>query len=207
MNDVIRAIVFDLDGVLVDAREWHYEALNKALAMFSFNISRYEHLSTYDGLPTREKLERLSVEKGLPSALHGLISSLKQQFTQDIIALQCRPRFEKEYMLSRLKERGMKLAVASNAVKDSVEVMLTRSGIIHYFDFLLSNEDVSSPKPDPEIYKMAANRLGLPANEILVIEDNHYGVEAATASGCHVIRVVGVDDVRLDLIQEFLDRE
>jgi len=207
MKNEIQAVVFDLDGVLVDAREWHYEALNKALGMFGFGISRYDHLASYDGLPTREKLERLTVEQGLPEALHSLISFLKQRCTQEIIASRCRPRFEKEYMLSRLKKRGLKLAVASNAVRESVEVMLTRSGIIDSFDFLLSNEDVDNPKPAPEIYKLAAERLGLAPSQVVVVEDNHYGVQAATSSGCHVIRVVGVDDVNYELIRKFLDDE
>jgi hypothetical protein len=63
----ITAVLFDLDGVLVDATEWHYEALNHALGLFGFDITRYEHLSSYNGLPTRRKLEMLSVEKGCRS--------------------------------------------------------------------------------------------------------------------------------------------
>jgi beta-phosphoglucomutase-like phosphatase (HAD superfamily) len=79
MSD-IRAVLFDLDGVLVDATEWHYEALNRALRLFGFGITRYEHLAGYNGLPTRRKLEMLSVEKGLPVALHGMVGRLKQVY-------------------------------------------------------------------------------------------------------------------------------
>ena len=67
----IKAVIFDLDGVLVDATEWHYEALNRALGLFGYNIARYEHLTTYNGLPTRKKLEMLSVEKNFPRGLHS----------------------------------------------------------------------------------------------------------------------------------------
>ena len=62
----IRAVVFDMDGVLIDAREWHYEALNEALELFGFTIDRESHLTRFDGLPTRDKLKALSQEKGLP---------------------------------------------------------------------------------------------------------------------------------------------
>jgi beta-phosphoglucomutase-like phosphatase (HAD superfamily) len=62
----ITAVVFDMDGVLIDAREWHYEALNRALGHFGYTISRFDHLVTYDGLPTRHKLEMLSRERGFP---------------------------------------------------------------------------------------------------------------------------------------------
>ena len=105
----ITAVVFDLDGVLVDATEWHYEALNRSLQLFGFSISRYEHLSTYNGLPTRKKLEMLTVEKGLPVALHGLINRVKQVYTREEILTKCRPVFEKEYMMSRLKSDGYRL--------------------------------------------------------------------------------------------------
>src|SRR3989304_5803067 len=102
----ITAVVFDLDGVLVDATEWHYEALNRSLQLFGFSISRYEHLSTYNEPPTRKKLEMLTVEKGLPMALHGLINRVKQVYTREEILTKCRPVFEKEYMMSRLKSDG-----------------------------------------------------------------------------------------------------
>ena len=78
-------MLFDLDGVLVDATEWHYEALNRALRLFGFDITRYEHLSDYNGLPTRKKLQMLSVEKGLPAALHDMLNRLKQVYTRDEI--------------------------------------------------------------------------------------------------------------------------
>ncbi|MDS1346373.1 HAD hydrolase-like protein [Planktothrix agardhii] len=77
----ISAILFDMDGVLVDATEWHYQALNRALHLFGFNISRYQHLSTYNGLPTRKKLEVLTVEQSLPLGLHEIICKLKQIYT------------------------------------------------------------------------------------------------------------------------------
>jgi phosphoglycolate phosphatase-like HAD superfamily hydrolase len=123
----IKAVVFDMDGVLIDAKEWHYEALNKALALFGFAISRQEHLSTYDGLPTRKKLEMLSVEKDLPAGLHEFINHMKQIYTLQIANMKCSPQFIHEYALSRLKADGYRLGVASNSVKDSVELMMKKS--------------------------------------------------------------------------------
>src|SRR5688572_16949097 len=96
----ISCVLFDLDGVLVDATEWHYEALNRALRLFGTEITRFEHLSSYNGLPTRRKLEMLTVEKGLPAAIHGLVSRLKQVYTHDEVMTRCRPVFDKEYMLA-----------------------------------------------------------------------------------------------------------
>ena len=191
----IRAILFDLDGVLVDATEWHYEALNRALALFGFTISRYEHLSSYNGLPTRKKLEMLSVEKGLPVALHGLINKVKEVYTREEILTKCRPTFEKEYLLSRLERDGYRLALCSNAIRDSVELMIRQSGLYDYFEFFISNQDVTRPKPDPEIYQNAIARLGYSPEEIVIVEDAPHGVEAARRAGGHVCQVAGFAEV------------
>ena len=100
----IKAILFDMDGVLIDAKEWHFEAMNKALELFGMNISRYDHLITYDGLPTQVKLKMLSLEQGLPVALHGFINDMKQLYTLGIVHALCKPRFHHEFALSKLKE-------------------------------------------------------------------------------------------------------
>jgi beta-phosphoglucomutase len=191
----IKAIVFDMDGVLIDAREWHYDALNRALAHFGFTVTRFDHLVSYDGLPTKQKLEMLSLEQGLPRALHGFINELKQQYTLDLVNTHCRPTFQHEYALSRLKSDGFQLGVGSNSVRSSVDTMLTRAQINHYFDVTLSNEDVRAPKPDPEIYTRAIARLGCRPNEALVVEDNPHGVRAAIDSGAHLLQVETPQDV------------
>src|SRR5207237_9499152 len=89
----ISVIIFDLDGVLVDATEWHYEALNRALAHFGYTIPRYDHLTSYNGLPTQKKLEMLSVEKGLPRALHSFVWKLKQKDTTEEVSVNGAPAF------------------------------------------------------------------------------------------------------------------
>jgi len=202
----ITAVVFDLDGVLVDATEWHYEALNRSLQLFGFSISRYEHLSTYNGLPTRKKLEMLTVEKGLPVALHGLINRVKQVYTREEILTKCRPVFEKEYMMSRLKSDGYRLAVCSNAIRDSVELMIRQSGLYDYFEFLISNEDVKRAKPDPEIYHKALERLGCKPQEVVIVEDAPHGIESGRRSGGHVCEVSGFPEVDYFRIKGFIDR-
>ena len=144
-----------MDGVLIDAREWHYEALNRALALLGYEITRYEHLTTYDGLPTARKLQMLTVERGLPAELHAFMNSLKQQYTLELVATRCKPVFHHQYALARLKAAGYRLGVASNSVRRTVEEMMERSDLLRYLDVLISNEDVTRPKPDPEMYVSA----------------------------------------------------
>ena len=192
---IINAVLFDMDGVLIEAKDWHYEALNKALGLFGMEISRYDHLVTYDGLPTRKKLEMLSVERGLSRKLHQFINLIKQQYTLEQVHLHCKPLFIHEYALSRLKNEGLLTGVCSNAVRKTVEVMLEKAMIVQYFDVLLSNEDVTLPKPNPEIYITCMERLGVIPNETLILEDNENGIKAAVASGAHLMQIESVYDV------------
>lgn len=192
---MIKAIIFDMDGVLIDARDWHFEALNKALELFGFSISRDEHLKRFDGLPTSKKLEILSESNGLPRELHQLINTLKQSYTVDEVILKCRPKFNHEYLLSRLKREGFGISVASNSIRSTVELMMQRSNLDKHLDFYLSNEDVQEAKPSPEIYVKAIKKHNLSPHEVLVVEDNDHGVKSATDAGAHVLVVSNPDEV------------
>jgi len=202
---MVKAVIFDMDGVLIDAKEWHYEALNRALGLFGYEISRYDHLVTYDGLPTSKKLEMLSMEKGMPVRLHRFINELKQQYTIDKIFTCCHPVFSHEYALSSLKNEGYHIAVASNSIRKTVELMMEKSRLLPYLDFFLSNQDVTQAKPDPEIYLTAAKRLCLQPGECLVVEDNKNGIVAGKAAGAHVMEVGNVYDVNYENIKKHID--
>lgn len=194
---MIKAIIFDMDGVLIEAKDWHYEALNRALKLFGYQISRYEHLTSYDGLPTSKKLQMLSVERGLPLGLHSFINQMKQQYTMEIVHSKCKPRFNHEYALSNLKSKGYKLAVASNSIRNTINVMMEKSNLNRYLDLIVSAEDVKNPKPAPEIYRLAMQNLGLNPENCLIVEDNENGIKAAIASGAYVLKVRDVDEVNL----------
>jgi HAD superfamily hydrolase (TIGR01509 family) len=196
----IQAVIFDMDGVLIEAKDWHYESLNKALNLFGFNISRHEHLTSYDGLPTKRKLEMLSLESGLPKELHAFINEMKQAYTMDMLHSLCRPRFVHEYALSQLKSAGFKMAVASNSIRNTIDVMMDKARLAQYLDATFSAEDVIRGKPDPEIYTKAIAHFGLRPDQCLIVEDNENGVKAARASGAHVLVVLDVQDTNFDNI-------
>lgn len=202
----IKGVIFDMDGVLIDAREWHYEAMNQALSLFGLTISRAEHEGEFDGLPTRDKLNRLTERSGLPSALHDHINELKQRYTMDLIRKHCVPVDQHQYALSQLKQEGYRLAVASNSVRGSIETMLSHACLLPYLEFTLSNEDVVHGKPDPEIYLLAQHRLGLKPHECIIVEDNPHGIAAARASGANVLAVKDPSEVNLTRIHEFIQQ-
>ena len=197
---MIKAIVFDMDGVLVDAKDWHYRALNKALSLFGYAISRYEHLVTFDGLPTSKKLEMLSLERGLPKKLHKFLNELKQKYTVDEIHTQCRPLFQHEFALSRLKQQGFKVGVASNSIRSTIDLMMAKTNLQPYLDVTISNEDVKAAKPAPEMYLTAASLLKVKPEECLVVEDNEKGIQAARAAGCPLFKVQHIHDVTFENI-------
>jgi HAD superfamily hydrolase (TIGR01509 family) len=200
----IEAIIFDMDGVLIEAKDWHYESLNKVLGLFGLEISRYDHLVTYDGLPTRKKLEMLSLERGLPKGLHQFINDMKQQYTMQIVCSKCKPRFYHEYALSKLKREGYKMAVCSNSIRNTIEVMMQKASLEQYLDFYISNQDVKNGKPDPEMYNKAIQRMGLNPKECMIVEDNENGIKAARASGANVMIVDSVEDVNYENIKKHI---
>lgn len=201
----IRAVIFDMDGVLIDAKEWHYEALNRALRLFGTAISRDDHLTTFDGLPTRRKLQILTKQRQFPSGLHALVNTMKQIYTMDLVAQHCQPCLHHQAALAQLRSDGYILAVASNSIRASVDVMLAKADLLEYLHFTLSNQDVANPKPAPDIYLEAARRAGARPEECVVVEDNERGVEAARRAGTHVLQVESVDDVRYARIRAFID--
>lgn len=201
----IKAVIFDMDGVLIEAKEWHYDALNRALGLFGMEISRYDHLVTYDGLPTRTKLRMLSMERGLPVALHDFINDMKQVYTTEITYAKCRPLFFHQFALSRLRADGYRMAVCSNSVRNTVALMLERAELLPFLDFFLSNEDVDRPKPAPDMYRAAIARLGVDPAACVIVEDNPNGIAAAREAGAHVLCVSDVRDVNYANIRRFID--
>lgn len=204
MSKKIKAVLFDMDGVLIDAKEWHYEALNKALGLFGIEISRYDHLTTFDGLPTKVKLEMLSKRFYLPQELHEFINQLKQSYTAEMIHMRCHPMFSHEYALSKLHKQGYKIAVCSNSVRKTIELMMDKAELTPYLDLIVSNEDVTKAKPDPEMYQTAMKKFKLKPEECIVVEDNPNGIQAGRAAGAVVLEVATVYDVNYENIMRLI---
>ena len=200
LGSKVKAVLFDMDGVLIDAKDWHYEALNKALGLFGIEISRYDHVHTFDGLPTKVKLQMISENHFLPVQLHDFINQMKQRYTADLIYQRCHPMFQHEYALSKLHLEGYRIAVCSNSIRSTIELMMERAQLTSYLDLIISNEDVTKAKPDPEMYLTAMKRFGLRPEECIVVEDNPKGIQAGKASGAAVLEVATVYDVNYENI-------
>lgn len=201
----ISLIIFDLDGVLVDAKELHYESMNLALNSVdpSYVISREEHLSKYDGLSTSKKLEILTKEKGLPKSKHEEIWKLKQDFTKKVIE-----DFNRDdrliLVLSKLRDLGYKICVASNSIRETVKMMLITKGFMKYIDFFYSNQDVKHPKPSAEMYLQCMIKAEVSPKETVIVEDSHIGRKAAISSGAYLFGVKDSTDVKFDSLIDYI---
>lgn len=195
----IAAILFDLDGVLVTTKRLHYDTLNEALPS-QYAIGWEEHLHLYDGLKTREKLVLLTKHKGLPVGSHEEIWHQKQMLLQQHL-----DRIEVDpgviHTLETLKNEGYKLGCCSNSIRSTVHAVLQSTGMLPFFDVVLSNEDVERAKPCPDIYWEAMRRLGKTPDQVLVVEDSPAGLVAAYQSHASVHRVAGPADVRTHLLK------
>jgi len=199
---MIKLIIFDLDGVLVEAKQIHYEALNKALGS-EYAIEWNEHLSTYDGLKTNQKLEMLTEHKGLPVEQYDKIWNKKQQLTLQALS-NLKPNSTIKEAISKLSQKGYKIACCSNSIRKSVLTMLSKLDLIEHMDLILSNEDVKNSKPHPEIYWKAISMMKCLPEETLIVEDSPYGLLAASRSKSNVMRVGSPKDITYNNITKHL---
>lgn len=200
---MIKLVIFDLDGVLVEAKNIHFESLNKALGQ-DFEISWQDHLSIYDGLKTTQKLNMLTERSGLPVDSHKDVWDKKQKYTLE--ALSNLPHDQTLIDLMKfLCSSGFKIAVCSNSIRKTVLTVLAKLEIIEFMDLILSNEDVKNSKPHPEVYWKAISMMSCLPEETLIVEDSPYGLLAASRSKSHVMRVSKPAEVNIQNIQKKLE--
>ena len=141
----------------------------------------------------------------MPAGLKETINAIKQKYTKEIIPKYCAPDYSKIILLNHLKDKGFKLACASNSVKETLHLMLKSAQIHHFFDLIIGNDEVLNPKPHPEIYLKIFSHFNLQPSECIIVEDAPHGIAAAKASGATVYEVRGVHDVHLSLFKDILE--
>jgi len=199
----VRLCVFDLDGVLSETKDFHFSALNLALneVQPGIAISREEHLQRFDGLSTMTKLRILNTEKGLESSKFGEIWDRKQEITKELLQTQP-PHPGVRKAVKELYQSGFKVAVASNSIMDTIVSEIDRLGISDFVEIVLSNEDVTLPKPHPEIYWRAMMQAGAHPGNTWILEDSSVGREAALSSGAILVPVDSPSRITTEFVRE-----
>ena len=204
----MKLIIFDLDGVLLDSREIHYKALNDALSNIDkkYVITEKEHLTTYDGLSTRQKLLKLTDQKGLPESLHKTVWENKQTCTMQELKNNVSKNEEIIRIFSHLKSNGNKIAVASNSIKQTIDIVVEQLGLTNYIDMIVSNEDIEFPKPNPQIYLYTMEKFGIGPNDTYIFEDSYIGRTAAFESGAKLCPVNNSTELTFDYVCESINQ-
>lgn len=197
---MIRAILMDLDGVLVDATEWHRVAFTDALEKFGVQITRELHDNVLNGLPTWKKLETLKI----PLGMWDEIEDQKRDYFDKILEEHCKPDREKVQLLKALKAKRYRIGVCSNARSLTTYRMLERAGLLPYIDRVFGSDDVDDPKPNPEIYQKAMKELVVGAHQTVIVEDSKPGIEAAKASLATVLIAPDYYAVDREFMKDYL---
>ena len=203
---MIDAIIFDLDGVLISSKNIHFESLNKALShnKLTHQISYEDHLKTFDGLPTIKKLEILNKRKLVPKKLNKKIKLKKNQITRKLLKENL--IFNKNiYSLFEKLSKKYKIGIATNAIKETLEIAIKKLRIGKFVNSNISAEMITNPKPHPEIYLRSILNLNSKPKNTLVLEDSHYGRISAKESGARLMPIKSLDDVSYKNIINFIE--
>tara|TARA_R100001082_G_scaffold103694_1_gene74555 strand:+ start:3098 stop:3709 length:612 start_codon:yes stop_codon:yes gene_type:complete len=200
-----KCVLFDLDGVLVDACDWHYEALNRALKeVANYEISRQDHYEKYNGLPTLTKLSMLTDMGVITDEDVRKISDVKQEHTIKVIEELCKRDQSKVELMRALKDNGYEIAVVTNSIRKTATLMLSNSGVLPFVDLILSNEDTDRNKPFADPYVIAIHLLNSSHSKTIIVEDSPKGIKAGKDSGAKVLEVADATEVNLDLFKDII---
>lgn len=201
-----KIIIFDLDGVLIDSKEIHFNSLNLALRDVDpkYIITRAEQDILYEGLPTKTKLDILNKTKGLPEKYYDEIWKNKQKYSSWMF-LSVNVDSELVSMFKVIRSAGINIAVASNSIRNTLDICLKGLGVYDLIDYTLSNEDVKDPKPSSEIYDKCIKHFKTTPDRVVIFEDSVVGKQAARGSGAELFEVENRSDLTIDKINDSID--
>lgn len=185
-----KAVIFDLDGTLINSEYFHFECWNILLSEAGVQLTYDDWLCTYAGNVLQSNARSLKEKYSLPTPLDELIKrrmalSVKRLNTQDIALMPYAAE-----LLEFLQSRHIPMALVTSSSRPDVEAIFKRNGLAHYFKLMITKDEVTMPKPYPEGYNQCCERLGMQKQDCLVLEDSRTGLRAAKAAGltCYAIQ-------------------
>ena len=182
----MKAFLFDMDGVLVDTQQIHTLALKKIFEEYGIEISM-EELASFAGTKRGTALRKAAEERGVSLPIEEMCDAKDRLFDAMIEKTDLKPIQGIPELLEQLKRDGVLTAIASSSSRDFISLVVDRTGIRQYFDAFISGQELPESKPNPAIYLLAAQTLGVEPSECIVLEDAHLGVEAAKRAGMRCI--------------------
>ena len=205
---MIKSIIFDLDGVIVDTKYLHFKALNKALlkSKKKYQISYADHLKNYDGLPTLEKLNMLTKDGLIKHSEKSKIINEKKKLTTSLIKEEI--KFDKKiYELFKILSKKFSIAIATNSINSTLDHCIKILKIKKFLKFKIGTDNLRFKKPHPEIYLRCLVEMGIKPNEALIIEDSHVGRLAAKQSGSNLFPVKSMKEVTYKKIIRYINKK
>ncbi len=191
----IKAVIFDMDGIIVDSEPWQMKSMRQTVAPFNITLSNAE-LSDFIGVRTMDSFEILKQRYTIPLSVEEL-TEIKNKNYKKILMQEIKPRDNSGQLLKYLDNK-YKLAMASSSTKKEVDDTLGLLNFRKYFAVILTGDDVSNGKPDPEVFIKTADELNVPCKDCAVIEDSQNGINAANKAGMMTIAVPTMDTALQD---------
>jgi len=194
---MLRAVIFDFDGVIADSEFLHYKALNKVFNLHGVHVPRDIHWDKYLGYTDLENIQAVSddYKMNLSPVQVRELALQKAAFFKELVHEETAILDGVETLIETLRRHHIRRAICSGAIRSDIEQMLAGSDFVDAFEVIITAEDVEKGKPDPQGYLLALRELNrdekdpiLPA-ECVVIEDSHWGLAAADAAGMHPVAV------------------
>ena len=199
---MLRAVIFDFDGVIADSEILHLRAFNRTMSAYGIEISKEEYFRDYLGLTDRDLLETLNKEKHLnlnQKQVEQLLEGKKQAF-ETLAQNECKIIEGVGEFLQMLKDNSIQMAICSGALLPEIEMILKANQLRDFFDVIVSAEQIKRGKPYPDGFELTLKKLNIKSEskirpcECIVIEDSHWGLEAAKAAGMKTVAVTNTYD-------------
>ena len=212
---MLKAVIFDFDGVITDSEILHLRAFNQSLAQYGIEITKNDYYTMYLGFNDTD-CYKLLIEKGLLKMDEQQINTLmiqKKKIFEQLAKTEGRMIEGVRDFLTMLEQNDIPMAICSGSLLTEVEMVLDEARLRHLFEVIVSGEQVKKGKPDPEGFLLSLQRLNenrenpITANQCVVIEDSHWGLEAAKAAGMHTIAVTNSYDAgQLGMADKIVDQ-
>ncbi|GAA4661510.1 HAD family hydrolase [Streptomyces youssoufiensis] len=182
------AVIFDLDGTLVDSEPHYFEAGRRTLAAYGVTDFDWAEHTRFIGIGTRETLTILRSEHGIEASVDELLAAKNRHYLE-LVGTSTEAFPEMRAFVERLSARGHPIAVASGSSRAAIKAVLGATGLDAHFATYVSAEEVPHGKPEPDVFVEAARRLGVPPADCVVVEDAPPGAEAARRAGMRCVAV------------------
>jgi beta-phosphoglucomutase len=205
-NTYKRAVIWDLDGTLIDSSAYHWEAWQAVMAAENFRLTYDEYVADFG--KRNDEILRGRLGADLPDEFVARVSLAKEEEYRHRLrtrGLALLPGAE--YWLARLKSEGWLQALGTSAPRGNIDAVFDALGIDKYFDAVMSSEEVRAGKPEPDVFLGAAEKMGVAPDHCIVVEDAPAGVEAARRAGMKSIGVLTTHpELKADLVVPRLDQ-